>query len=441
MLLSFTESKKCDWETRSFWEEICPSLKIEKVESSKDHANDQYTNPTTFTTTTTTIKTCQKSQHEADSSGGAVVDVNYKKAREHLRNKGYALIDQLIFPQSKLDQVRNGIERLHALGFPASFILLFDVTWDIAAISRELFRETCLETNQFQFDILAWHITGEGFSPHRDRQPPADVAVSSTFVNQDAKFVTQWIALTPATPQNSCLYMIPKQYDPGYLTGDVDDEDPLRRALPEKQAFQRIVALPRDPGQSLLFTHRIIHWGSARDPNADKSLGHRIAISFVCSDPSFEKPYLKEDYFTHDKRPPFRIRLLLVCAQLLIYYQRFDLPKEVLRMCYTVCKEMEGELEESYRNKVSLEFVKAMKEHDNEDHNKDSSPSDDEEAVLEAMLEAEEGGLGDDFVDDYDEDESQNEELGDDDDCFEEGGDEEEEDTEIQSPESKRQKV
>ena len=383
----FKESKKSDWTEQSFWEKLCDPLEIG---SDKPVPNSK-----------------------TDKIGA----VDHKQARDRLRRRGYALIDHPIFPQEKLDQIRDGIQKLHALGFPATFIFLFDVTWDIAAIARKTFKNgVCLETNEFQFDMLAWHITGEGFSPHRDRQP--EDAKSSFSQNDDAKFVTLWLALTPATPQNSCLYMIPKEYDPGYTTGDVEEEDPLRRALSDKTCFQHIVALPRNPGQSVLFTHRIIHWGSARDPEMDESVEPRIAISFVCSDHSFEKPYLSKNHFTNEQRPPFRIRLLLVCAQLLIYYQRFDLPKDALKICYEYCKEMGGELEDSYLRKVNLEFVKAMKEHD-QDEEQDGSPSDDEEAVLEAMLQAEEGGYGDDFVDDYDEDvgeyaEEENEDSDDD---------------------------
>ena len=394
----FRESTKSDWKEPSFWKKLCDALEV---------GSDQpISNPST---------------HQIGA-------VNHKQARERLQKRGYALIDHPVFPQDKLEQIRDGIQKLHALGFPASFILLFDVTWDVASISRELFQKSCLEPNEFQYDILAWHITGEGFSPHRDRQPED---ISSSFRGDDAKFVTQWIALTPATPQNSCLYMIPKEYDPGYMEGDSEEEDPLRRALPDKTSFQHIRALPRNPGQSLLFTHRIIHWGSARDPDADDDLGPRIAISFVCSDPSYEKPYLTKEHFTEERRPPFHIRLLLVCAQLLIYYQRFDLPKDALRICYEYCKEMEDELEDSYLRKVNLEFVKAMKEHNEDDGPDYGSPSDDEEAVLEAMLQAEEGGYGDDFVDDYDED-------------VEEGADHDNEDSsdeELPPPETKKLKI
>merc|ERR1712176_1588190 len=94
---------------------------------------------------------------------------------------------------------------------------------------------------------------------------------------KESKFVTLWIALSNATTNNSCLYVIPKKYDPGYINGDNNDNNddgeeeccPLRRALPNKQSYQHIRALPRKSGQSILFTHRLIHWGSSRDQYDD----------------------------------------------------------------------------------------------------------------------------------------------------------------------------
>jgi len=47
--------------------------------------------------------------------------------------------------------------------------------------------------------------------------------------------------------------------DPGYYEGDPEDEgapDPLAAALPNKEAYQNIRALPAEPGSALLFTHR-----------------------------------------------------------------------------------------------------------------------------------------------------------------------------------------
>lgn len=70
--------------------------------------------------------------------------------------------------------------------------------------------------------------------------------------------------------------------------GDSDDSNaptPLEVALPDKEAYQHIRALPCPAGSAVLFTHRLIHWGSAATRKADWP---RIAISFVFSDPSFE---------------------------------------------------------------------------------------------------------------------------------------------------------
>lgn len=52
--------------------------------------------------------------------------------------------------------------------------------------------------------------------------------------------------------------------DPGYFVGDDDDSDktPLEIALPKKEDFQNIRALPAPKGSVLMFSHRIIHWGS-----------------------------------------------------------------------------------------------------------------------------------------------------------------------------------
>jgi len=74
----------------------------------------------------------------------------------------------------------------------------------------------------------------------------------------------RWRWETDAAPDNSCLYVLPRPYDPGYTAGDDDDSevDPLPRALHCKQSYQNIRAVPAEAGSAVLFTHRIIHWGS-----------------------------------------------------------------------------------------------------------------------------------------------------------------------------------
>eukprot|EP00959_Pyramimonas_sp_CCMP1952_P224880 4702342-Pyramimonas_sp.AAC.1 len=71
-----------------------------------------------------------------------------------------------------------------------------------------------------------------------------------------------------ASPDNSCLYMLPRPFDPGYIDGDDDasEVDPLPLALDCKQAYQNIRAIPAEAGSAVMFTHRIIHWGSKGRP-------------------------------------------------------------------------------------------------------------------------------------------------------------------------------
>ena len=412
-----------------------------------------------------------------------------------------------------MSTLAKSIETLVQNNIPASMILLFDEVWELCHVAGNLISQSTHQNNVINFDMLAWHIDASkdecGFSPHRDRQPDNVHNVKSSFhSNGHAKYVTLWLALTDATPENSCLYVIPQQYDPGYLEGDDDNDDgdgdddelslldkdtkvfkdPLQKALTSKTDYQNIRAIPRLSGQAVMFTHRILHWGSKGNPQCKHP---RVALSFVSSDPSFEKPYLSPKYYNYNYNynyqknenasddhafnlPPFHIRLLLVCAQLLIYYQRLNLDTATIRACYDYCKQYQHILEENYRKKVFVEFVKAMKEarsnthldeaktleknsffhpetktktntkintntntktlpdqghsakdngckngHTEEDEDKD------EDAMLEAMLDAEEAGC-DDFEDDYDDEFQEDDNFGED----SEDDDDEEQDTE-----------
>jgi ectoine hydroxylase-related dioxygenase (phytanoyl-CoA dioxygenase family) len=69
--------------------------------------------------------------------------------------------------------------------------------------------------------MLAWRVDarrGEaGFAPHRDRQP--DSAPASFRADGSPKYASCWLAVTDATPETGCLYVIPRAQDPGYTQG------------------------------------------------------------------------------------------------------------------------------------------------------------------------------------------------------------------------------
>ena len=80
------------------------------------------------------------------------------------------------------------------------------------------------------------------------------------------------------------------------------DRDPLREALLDKENYQHIRAIPLNSGEFVIFTHRILHWGSKgrksyRGPP-------RISFSVAFSDPTFEAPY----FSVNTKLPSFEMR-------------------------------------------------------------------------------------------------------------------------------------
>ena len=116
---------------------------------------------------------------------------------------------------------------------------MYDEAWSLIANISDMMRRTS-GGNVCNFDVLAWHIDPRkdesGFSPHRDRQPED---VSQTFRKDgSAKYTTCWIALTDATPENSCLYMLPRFCDPGYIEGDDMEEEEEKEKKKGKEATE-----------------------------------------------------------------------------------------------------------------------------------------------------------------------------------------------------------
>ena len=145
-------------------------------------------------------------------------------------------------------------------------------------------------------------------------------------------YATVWIALTPATPESSCLYFIPKGNDAGYFA----EGDALDVMMPSPSHWHHIVAQPCEPGDILCFSHRVVHWaGTARGGGVEGVEGGRattraappprVALSFALADPCFEKPNYAVDEFA--PFPPVALRVALVAAQAILYHKQVPLSK------------------------------------------------------------------------------------------------------------------
>jgi hypothetical protein len=79
----------------------------------------------------------------------------------------------------------------------------------------------------------------------------------------DGRYTTCWVALADANSSNSCLMVVPRAFDPGYLDGD-RGRNPLSTIFATPSAFQAIRPLPCDAGGMIAFTHRLMHVSGAQ---------------------------------------------------------------------------------------------------------------------------------------------------------------------------------
>ncbi|KAG2440535.1 hypothetical protein HYH02_010413 [Chlamydomonas schloesseri] len=243
-------------------------------------------------------------------------------------------------------------------GWPASFLIMYDEVWALVQQASSLMAGAT-GGNACNMDVLCWYVDpnagAAGFSPHRDRQP--DNSPATFRPDGTAMYSTCWVPLTDACPENSCLYVVPRWADPGYFAGDDDDgPDPLAVALAGKEDYQAIRALPAEAGSALIFTHRIIHWGSRGRKGFHTP---RLAVSWGCADDAYEPPYFARSHLPY---PPMALRAALACGQMLIYHERFDMTKRQLSLYYKYFVRHGAEFDAGYREKCKAEFVAASRE-------------------------------------------------------------------------------
>jgi hypothetical protein len=121
---------------------------------------------------------------------------------------------------------------------------------------------------------------------------------------------------------------------------------PATYAPLSERSLQHVRCLPCAPGDAVIMSHRVVHWGSQGRNGA--RLGPRLSFSFASSDHTFEPPYLKALRRRRSSgegeapqgpetsaspsapavssatkaaafSPPFAVRLALACGQMLCY--------------------------------------------------------------------------------------------------------------------------
>ena len=157
----------------------------------------------------------------------------------------------------------------------------------------------------------------------------------------------------------------------------------------------------------MVFTHRIIHWGSAGRIGYEGE--ERIAFSFATSDASFEAPYLMnpDDVLPF---PKLKLRLALGGAQCVAYHDRFQFTPGELHFFYNLYKDASSSFHSTYRAKIVSEYMtgteRAAESSSSSSKKRKLNEEEEDDVIddaLEAMLDAEMAGVGE-FRDDFDDD-------------------------------------
>lgn len=326
-----------DLQNSSLWKRLCPFLTI--LES---------------------VSECKTNKVVID-----VPDLRMKSTSNalELNTKGFYKMSAVDtgLPEMICEYLAMGILRLRAHGYSTNMIMMFDEAWIVGDLLNTLVGVT--SGNSPIGDWFVFHVDSKCSPyipgpPHRDR-PTADntsfrnnhdeksvILASSSIIDvkidtnpslslailplsdnssqstitplASPKYCSVWLALTDATPENSCLYLIPKDHDPGYgFAGD--------NVVGMGHVWGNILAQPLLQGGALTFSHRLLHWGSQPQPHAGRG---RIALSLAFADPTFEVAYF--DHAMYGPLPPMMLRLGLVAGQQIQYEHLAPLNMELL---------------------------------------------------------------------------------------------------------------
>jgi ectoine hydroxylase-related dioxygenase (phytanoyl-CoA dioxygenase family) len=185
---------------------------------------------------------------------------------DNICREGYATTDIVIDVESRNRMVR-GIDEILSRNFSAIWALMYDEFWDMyarfAPIARYILGEHYLHvTGNYAF-VIDNSDQAAGWGAHRDL-PHAN----SLRPDGSPEIMSFWVALTDATPLNSCLYCVPASRDPNY-------PDNLRSL--EIPKVEDIECMPVRAGQAVGLNHSLLHWGSR---SSRRGQDRRISVVF-----------------------------------------------------------------------------------------------------------------------------------------------------------------
>jgi Phytanoyl-CoA dioxygenase (PhyH) len=208
----------------------------------------------------------------------------------------------------------DAVRALSAAGLSPLFAFVYDEFWQPFFMLHQI-HEALLGGDYCvlpELSVLNIEPGGAGWRPHRDR------GRRSLLDDGSPKSLTSWISLTPATPLDGCIYVVPAQHDPTYGTAE---ESELRFE------FQSIRALPAAVGDFLIWNQALVHWSGKTSSQVDESRVS-MALQFQRAD----LPGLDGLRVSPLRVLPLEARVGLIAQQLYRQRHLYDLDPKLVEL-------------------------------------------------------------------------------------------------------------
>jgi hypothetical protein len=213
----------------------------------------------------------------------------------------------------QMARLARRLDAIRASGLPPVFSFIYDEMWQPFRRLGPVLDCLLRGPHAIMPNLWAWHVDPSkdeaGWPPHRDK--PGLL----TSNGQLPRAISVWIPLTEATPLNGCMYVLPRHRDPDYggdaagtLTGDVAD----------------VRALPAIPGDSLVWTQSLLHWGSRTSALATEP---RLSMSVEFQ--RLDEPALADFVILPGQHLTFEQKLALIGRGIVAYQHMHRLDREL----------------------------------------------------------------------------------------------------------------
>ncbi|RAP24611.1 hypothetical protein DID73_01375 [Candidatus Marinamargulisbacteria bacterium SCGC AG-343-K17] len=197
-----------------------------------------------------------------------------------LKHDGYTIFKELL-PNDIFDPLNRAFDELKSANILPVGIITHPLFWQIVHALDPIIEHILNEPYAILPETWAWDIdpnkSNKGWAPHREK------LFSCVTSDGMPKSMSCWFPITPANPENSCMYVLPASDDPYYPVGKTKFDYPI----------QSIRALPAEPGDVIVFNHNILHWGSQ---SSQWGTTPRRAIAFesqINSIPPYNEPTIQ----------------------------------------------------------------------------------------------------------------------------------------------------